>query len=48
MLQKTSQNADDMEELAKRIAGMISFLENSKRGERFPAVVVARLDHMME
>jgi hypothetical protein len=46
MIQKTAQNAEDVENLARQIDGLNTFLGNAKSGRTFPPAVVDRIDNL--
>jgi hypothetical protein len=46
MIQKTSQNAEDVEKLATQIEGLNTFLNNAKIGRTLPPAVADRIGHL--
>jgi hypothetical protein len=46
LLQKSSQNIEDVEKLTQQIEGLTAFLEKSKSGGVFPQVVIDRIGRL--
>ena len=44
--QKTNQNVEDVEKLAKQIGDLMQVLENSKKRERLSSGVMSHIDRL--
>ncbi|KAF8587953.1 WD40 repeat-like protein [Ramaria rubella] len=47
-IQKTFQNADDIEQLSKRLEKLLSILENAKKGRTLSPLIANRIDRFSE